>query len=509
MPATAPQAPPQVYHGIPLHCNWAPDAHALNVHITHEASGVLPAPYGYTFWPMGVQQSAAMEAKSVGAFTVRKTDGGLAVYSGTISKLFRYTSTTVWTDVSRLAGGAYNVASDHTWSFAQFGNLLFATNVNDVLQYIDVDAGSNFAAVSGSPPQARIVRAVGDFLMLGGLSSNPTRVMWCGRNNTSFWTAGTQDCDFQDFRVGGWVRGIVPFGNGRGLVLLDTAIYAFAPSGDGKVFTFQLIEVNHGLVSTDSLVTHGGTAYYLSRHGFYATDGAGQSRPIGADRVNNFFADEVESTRLTFVQGAIDPSHPRIFWAFPSSGNTTDLFDHVLCYDIDQDAWSHCDQITSSYIFPAASLGFNIDDIDAYLTANGWTIETVPFSFDAAFLTGGTPVLAYFDEDFKLAFQNGAPFAAEMETADWQLNQQGGRAFLRGLRPLADTTAATVAVGVKERAQGSPTFTSESSQDARGFCPLRCTGVYFTFRVTIPAGTTWHHFHGFEIETNVVSAGRR
>lgn len=501
--------PPRVLQGISVQCNWEPDAHAVNAEVTCDAAGVLPAANGFTFWPGLVPASGALSTQIVGGLTVRKTDGTFAVYAGTATKLEMYATTTSWTDVTRLVGGAYAVTSDQTWSMAQFGHYLIATHVADVVQVIDIDAPVNFAALAGSPPQARYVRTVGDFVMLGSTSANPNRIHWSGRNNSVFWTPGTQDCDIQDFPEGGWVRGIAPFGQSRGLIFQDSAIRIFYPVDGREIFHFELIEQNRGLVAPDSLVVIGSTAYYMSRNGFYATDGNGQSKAIGADRIDRWFNTNSEGTRIATVRGAADPARNRVFWLFASSGNVTGLFDCVLCYDISQDAWSYTFDITSSYVLPSASLGFSADDIDTYLTANGWTLETAPFSFDSAFLQGGTPVLAFFNSDFKLAFMNGEALAATIETGDWQL-VPGKRAFLRGVRPLSDTTDATIAVASRELEPSmTSTYGSEITMNSQGFCPMRSSGMYHRLRLSIAAGTDWTHFHGYEIERNVVSAGLR
>ena len=56
-------------------------------------------------------------------------------------------------------------------SFEQSGNKLVAVNINDDPQWIDIDAGSHFAALAGSPPRAGHVRQMGDFLFLSRLDN--------------------------------------------------------------------------------------------------------------------------------------------------------------------------------------------------------------------------------------------------------------------------------------------------------------------------------------------------
>lgn len=491
---------------------FLPDLYALGKNVAGDANGVIPSADGYIPWPQPTVVASALATACAGAIGARTSAGSISTFAGTVTKLYKYADASTWTDVSR-ASPAYNVATDKLWSFAQYGTRLIAANINDVLQYIDVDSGTAFDAVGGSPPQAAIVRTVGDFVMLGGLSSNFNRIIWSGRNNSDFWTPGTQDCDLQDFPDGGTVTGILPFGFGRGLIFQQGAIRAFTATNDRSIFNFQRIEDNRGLVAPDSLVTLGGIAYYLSAQGFFATDGNGASRSIGDNAVNLWFQGQISPDRIIAVRGAVDPARPRVFWLFPSAGNTATTLDLCLCYDVPTDAWSYA-AVSGTVLFSGATAGYTIDNIDAYLTSLGYTLETVPFSFDSSFLLGGQPYLAIFDGNKKLAFFSGTPMAANVETADFQ-PVPSQRAFVRGCRPVVDTTDATVTLGAKEAAQGSVTFGSPASQNSSGMCSLRASGRWFRARMTIPAGSTWTHAEGVSFDEDnpdtsmIVPAGNR
>lgn len=489
---------------------WRPDQLPLNITVAGDAKGVLPAPDGYAPWSQPAQLSAALSTVGLGGFAAHASTGSLSIFGGTATKLVKYASATSWTDLTRLVGGAYGVATDETWRMDQYGTRLIATNATDDPQYIDIDAGANFAALSGSPPKARYNKTVGDFVFLYGLVSNRNRLIWSGRNNSDFWTPGTQDCDQQDFPEGGEVNGVAAFGQGRGLVFQEEALRAFAATNDRTIFNFAKLESGVGLLAPDSLVTAGGLALFLSRSGFRVSDGTGPSRSIGTDAVDKWFQAAVSNSRTTAVRGALDPIRQRVFWIFPTGSGT--VFDKCLVYDIALDAWSYGD-VNASFIFPAATAGYTADNIQALLTSLGYTIETAPFSFDAKFLTGGSPFLAILDDDFKLAFFSGTAMAATVETGDVQLIP-GMRAFVRGARPVTDATAATIAAGTKERAQGSATFGSASAQNDQGLCPLRSSGRFHRFRMAIAEGQTWTHARGVSLDDEgqtplFVAAGTR
>lgn len=52
-------------------------------------------------------------------------------------------------------------------------------------------AGNTFADLAGSPPKARRITVVGDFIVMGNLDEGgtqyPNRVRWSGFNNSEAW----------------------------------------------------------------------------------------------------------------------------------------------------------------------------------------------------------------------------------------------------------------------------------------------------------------------------------
>lgn len=473
---------------------WRPDQYDYNSQYAAEASGVLPGANSYAPWPQLSAYSLALSGYCRGAYLARKTDGSYVLYAGTAAGLYKFVGpASAWTDVTKSAT-TYNLANDEFWSFDQFGTNLYACHQNDPMQVLDIEAGSAATDATGSPPRARFVKTVGDQLFLGGLSDNPNRLQWSGRNDPTYWTPGSRDSDYQDFPDGGFVQGMTALE--LGLVLQETAIRRFAPVNTRAIFEFARIEDQRGLIAPSSLVVQGHRAFYLSENGFYATDGAGASVPIGVDVVDAWFQDDVNYDRVYSVVGAADPVRQRIFWIYPSVNNTSALLDRALCYDVGRNQWTHAD-IDTSFILGAATPGYTLDTIDAL----GYTLDTLPFSLDSRFLLGGAPYLAAFDSAYKLALFSGAPMAATLETASFQAIP-GRRATIRGVRPFTDGDTVLIQVGKADRPQDAITWNDARSLRASGVTRTRATGLSHRIRATFAAGDSWTHIQGVDIEAS-------
>ncbi|MBN8994441.1 MAG: hypothetical protein J0H94_04390 [Rhizobiales bacterium] len=151
---------------MPVFAEWRPDAFNTNSAYAAEALGVLPRATGYGPFPSLAAISESLDATCRGAFTASAVNGAITIFAFTAEKAFKFAGVgSAWSEVTG-PSGPYNLADGEFWSFAQFGTLLVATNINDDPQYIDVDAGSAFADLGGSPPRARFCQVVGDQLFL-------------------------------------------------------------------------------------------------------------------------------------------------------------------------------------------------------------------------------------------------------------------------------------------------------------------------------------------------------
>ncbi len=176
---------------------WRPDIALLDSEFASIADNVLSTANSYKPLASLLAFTALTlpTLPCVGLTAARKLDGSWLIFAGSLTKLYKFAAGG-WVDVTRVAGGNYNVFG--LWSFAQFGSFLYACNINDVLQQFDLEAGTNFIASPGTPPQASTVKNIGDFLVLAGLASNPRKIRWCSINNPTAWVVGINLCDEQE-----------------------------------------------------------------------------------------------------------------------------------------------------------------------------------------------------------------------------------------------------------------------------------------------------------------------
>jgi hypothetical protein len=473
---------------------WAPDqANIDNPGVSAVAKNVVPGIDSYhPLASLSELSNAPLAADCLGLTLARTSAGTWQIFAGTTTKLYKY-ATSSWTDYSRLAGGAYNATN--FWRFAPFGANLIAVNGVDNPQTINVDSGTNFALLAGSPPVGRNVSIVGDFVVMSSLVSTPYRIQWSAINDSTGWTVGTSLSDIQDFADGGRVSGVA--GGEVGYVLQEYAIrrMRFLPGSD-YVFTFERVVDGKGCLSPYGYSTVAGTVYFLAEDGFYAYSGQGLN-PIGAERVNRWFLDNADTTRLSTVYCVADPYRPRIVWAYYSSASVT-YFDRLMIYDWQLDKWSY-GEVTAQMWGSAASPGIGLDSLSG-------TLESQVYSFDSRGYEGGRPTFAGINTSRNLAFLEGTPLAATIETMEFH-PAPGGRGVVTSAYPLVDTSAATVRIGARERYADAVSYSTGDTIDETGRSNLRKSGRLIRAEVSIPAAATWTNAIG--VDLTIKPGGRR
>lgn len=445
------------------------------------ARNVYPGANSYLPVPGADEPYAtALAGPPRGLYLAQKEDGSYKAYAGTAAKLYEYVSTTA-TEM----GTGYTVPDDEQWSFAQFGTNLIATNFTDGPQFIDIEAGIAFAALTGSPPDARFVDVIEDYLVLASLGSDPFGIAWSDTNDATNWSTGNSGS--QSFPDGGRVQN---FSGAAGLVIQERAVRQMIHTpGSAEVFQFSKLADARGTIAPYSVIKFGDKVGYLAEDGFWF-DGVN----IGANRINNFFFANVDRSRLFSTKGAFDPTRPIFYWA----ARTTEaaVYDFGVMYNWKSDRWSELDYPLYD-MANIATTGMTLEELAVAYPS----IEDVPYSLDSRVWQGGRPGFAIIDSAYKLAFLDGDNLLATIETGEREL-VNGRRAMVRSARPLVDSSAALIAVGRRSRQADAFSWTDDAAMQTSGRCPVRADGRYHRIRLTVPAGSTWTHASGVDLDAS-------
>lgn len=477
---------------------WLPDIPAIRNPGITVAKNVIPDAVGYRQQRSLSAFSNALTSACLGAVWVQDSGGTIHNFAADSAALYKLSGGDTWSAVTRTVGGAYSATG---WEFALFGDRLIATNINDVMQYYDLGVSSNFAALSGSPPQAAHIGVIGDFLVAGnlieGANDYPNRVRWGGFNATELWgTNPSTQADFQDLYGKGTKIQKVVGGQSIGVLVLEDGLRRMPYEGPPRVFGLYEVEGGRGTPAPDSVVSMGGRIYYLAQDGFWSLDAAGGSpTPIGAGKVNKWFLSNVAGSELENVRGAVDRQNGLVMWAFKSSsGSVANDRLLVFSYLFNKWAWS---EIDTQIIGEQVSSGYSLDDLAAILT--DIDAESIPME-TTAYKGGGLPSLMAFNGSNQAATFAGAALSAQLETME-----VGGsrRANINCLRPYISgtPTSMTAQIGGRDKINESVVYQSSVTENELGEFSVNSRKRYARARVTINGG--------FEQAFGMTALGRR
>lgn len=460
---------------------FEPDKSTFNFRAGDNLLNCIPVEDGWGGMPSLEEVSDELPAACVGAFFARESDGTFHVFAGTASNLYKLNTSTTpysWDEISK-STDAYTVPSGDKWSFAQFGDIVYAAHLGDVLQSYDLTSSSQFADVSNSP-QAKQITVIGDFLVAVHLDGAPTTVQWSALNDPTSWTAGLNWSDIQVRPNGGDIQSIIGHPDGGLIIHRDAMEYMNFNPGSGYAFTFSSANPARGTISPYSVGNIGpGDFCYLSEDGFFRGVSAA---PIGSERVDRWFQEQIDRDYFDDIRAVVDPYSHIVWWRF----YTNDAVNKLIGYHWTLDRWCYSDQqIEETAPLTKAAVPWDALD-DLYDT-----IDDADAPFDSRLFRGGAPTYAAFTTDHKLAYFTGANKAATLESADVSLIP-GSRAFVRIGRIETDCTNYTAQIGVAAYHGDTMTFDSAVSPSSRtGRIPFRADGYLHSLRMNIPAGETW------------------
>lgn len=464
---------------------FEPDRTRYALDVSTQIINALPVADGWGSQPDLNAISEALGAECLGALYVRRSTGVARLIAGTATGLYELNLTDYsWTDLTG-SSGPYAVPVGDRWSFCVFGQNLIAVNIADDPQALDIDSGTEFADLGGSPPKAKYVWGAGEYLVLGNHATNPNRIHTSGIGDATFWTVGERGCDFQDFPDGEEITGGI--GSEKGAIVFQrTMIRQMTITQIGEFsFTTQIVNPNRGVVAPHSIAQIGpGQFFYYSSDGFML---GAEGRPIGAQRVDGWFSDRIDDQKIGKIRSVADPFN-KIVWTQAEDASGDKFF---IGYHWQLDRWCQSD-IMISEMCVMVTPGVSIDGLDDLYAS----IDEVTEPFDSGLFIGGLPRFAAFDPDFRLGFLTGNPRAATLETADQEF-YPGSRAFLQEARAYTTADDFTLQVGTSDYHGGPVTWSDEvTPYDQTRACHFRHPGRLHRFRMSIPAGESWRHAVG-------------
>lgn len=481
---------------------WEPDKGPFNPDTIDTVSNMAPISNGW-----GPQAGLdvignSLGATCCGAWYVRRTDGTFRFMAGTRTGLYEYNSGTGnWDDISG-PSGPYNVRDGDVWRILQFGDNFLVVNIEDPPQFINVDTGTAFADLAGSPPQARYIWSAGDFVVLGylkvGSDEFPQDIHWSGLNDATYWTIDRKKgSDRQRLPYGDEIMGGLGFPNGA-RIISRRAKWAMSFVGGQFVFNIDVIDPARGSVSPQSIVQVAANDYLLlDEDGWYRGD---QRIAIGAQRVDNMFLADVDLDSLDLVQGAVDPFEKACLFTYLDGNGAY----KQICYDWQLDRW-YPGSANLNILVSTVTPGLTLEDDDEF--ADNVDAVGAP-SLDSRLYKGGKPVVGGFNaSDNRFYIYGGISMAGSIETPTME-HFPDTRAFVSGAKLKGNPgNSSTMQVITGNLPEDVTTVSAAVSRSSRtGLYPMRADAFFHRYRVNTAAGdTTFTHIHG--ISVNAQPAG--
>lgn len=477
--------------------DFEPDVAERNSGVAVVARNVFPVADGYIPVNSFQAYSGALSAAPKGLFLFQQVGGGFEQWAATATTIEQLVGT-AWTD--RSASHTFAVPSGEFVDATQFGPLAIFTNFADGPYAVNVDSGTNVAALGGSPPTARCIDVVNGHVMLGSTDDDAYGVAWSDTEDATNWSSGNSAA--QSFKEGGRPRKIC---GAAGLVVQERGVtqITFQP-GDSKVFSFDLIEAARGTIAPNSVIKHGRDIAYLAEDGFWF-----RGEPIGLEKTVRTFFKRADPVEIASVQGVADLVRPIFYWIYHTSSGS-DVYLEGLLYNWHLRKWAEA-QFDIKMLAVLATPG---------LSPDSWSVspDSEPVSPDSRLFAGGSPIVSAFDSANKLAFADGTFLEATLETAEidmgtalssqMQMPDRDQRVLLQWARPAVDTTDAVMDIRYRRRLGDTPTYLSgEVSQTETGRCNFHKDARLFRYKVRVPSSTTWTYIKGVKVGAKL--SGRR
>ena len=478
---------------------WLPDQpDYLNAGVI-DAHNMVPAYNGYRSLAEFVAYSDSADSTILGIFSAKDSSGNVRLFAGDSGKLYIFNQTgSTLDDVS--AVGGYSLNSEERWRFIKFGEeVIAAGGIGEELQKFNVSTDSAFSVLSIDAPKADFIAAVRDFVWTANIDEGsgrvPYRCYWSGFNDTTAWTAGTEQSDFQDIPDAGAITGLV--GGEYATILMERAIVRATYTCPPLIWQFDKVENARGCQVPGSVCNIGHMVFYLSDDGFYAFDGS-QSQPIGAEKVNRWFFDDFNFGYKDKMTSVVDPQNQLAIWSYVSNSSIDTTPDRLLIYNYALGRWSYA-TVRADLVAPFFTAAYTLEGLDQIAAS----IDTLPASLDSALYKGGQYLFGGALGDKIHAF-SGDPLEGTIVTGETGI-ATGNHTIVTRAYPYHENGTVTVAIGLRGVHTDLVSYTAAGSVNDAGFVPFRAQDRYHRAKMVLSG--QWSYAQGMDIEARQV--GRR
>ena len=356
-------------------------------------------------FPIGLP---ALSSECRGAAIIENLDETRNFYAGTQTKLYEAAGSAAWVDVSK--AGDYAGNSESRWRFEQFGDIAYAVNGVDPMQYFNT--GTNkFADRGGDAPIAKIIQSAWPgFLMVFNYNDgvNDYQDGWycCALNNPSDWTPSiaTQSAKGRLTDTPGPIRAGRKLGQNI-IAYKQNSIYIGTYIGPPLIWEWQLLPGEVGAVSQEAVINIDTAHIFAGENNFYYFDGT-RPVPIG-NPLKDWYNLNVTETYKYKIQSLHDRKNSNAYFFYADGDG---VIRAGLVYNYLADKWG------KTSLYEGKSLQAAVD----YLSGVGYTYDNIGDSFvtyddlpeipyDSPFWTANTTVPAIFQNDNKLYSLTGTP----------------------------------------------------------------------------------------------------
>ncbi|MXO67787.1 hypothetical protein GRI72_02930 [Altererythrobacter marinus] len=437
---------------------------------------VYPAQNGYR--PVGGFESISqpLPATFKGGASFISTGGGAFLLAGTSNGLVRLYSG-VWSDLLT------SLTVPSRWKFAQFGDYVVCVN-GGITQQVNLPA-SSASAIAGAPTGTDVT-VIGDHVIIAQPDGDNLKVAWSAFNDHTSWTPGVDQAGEQIMLTGGEVMGVA--GGEYGVILQRQRLVRMSRTGDADApFQFDEISTNFGCASKASIVQSGRTVFFLSDRGFIALDDGQAIRPIGNEKFDRSFREQLGEDAFENIWAAVDPKRTLVIWGIPGVVGTAWVYD-----------WALDRASTIEMPFDGVFAGFeNSIDLDA-LAVLYPDLDAMPYTLDDPRWSGGAPRL-YFVQDGEVGTLEGQNMTATLKGGRFTPNPNRVTR-LRAVWPDTDAIdGVTVNVTSAQRRGDAGIVDTGSNLQPSGRIPLQARGKYMDFE-TVIANDRWTYIEALELE---------